>query len=100
MSRGAVRPDFNCTTPELVGGDPVVVLDATAQTRNEFKQEYVVLRLGPDGTRACFSLARAVRGDNLLADVGPDGKLCQLASSPTAGVVISRYSLGPQRRPS
>jgi hypothetical protein len=36
-----------------------------------------------------------VYGDNILADVrvGPDGKLYQLGSSPTTGVVISRYSL-------
>jgi hypothetical protein len=91
--------NFNNTTPELVGGDPVVVLDATAQTTGDLKWEHVVLRLGPNGTRASFSLARAVWGDNVLADlrVGPDGKLYQLATSPTTGVVISRYSLGPTR---
>jgi len=86
-------------TPALVGGDPVVVLDATAGADHSFKWEYVVLRLGPGGTRARFSLRHAVYGDNLFADlrVGPDGTLYQLGSSPTTGVVISRYSLGPIR---
>src|SRR6185295_9949553 len=37
--------NFDYTTPELVGRDLVVVLDATAQTRGEFKWEHVVLRL-------------------------------------------------------
>jgi hypothetical protein len=89
--------NFNYTTPELVGGDPVVVLDATAGRPPNFKWEYVVLRLGSHGTRARFSLRRTVYGDNLLADVrvGPDGKLYQLDSSPTSGVTISRYSLRP-----
>ena len=81
--------------PELVGGDPVVVLDATAGTGSEFKWEYVALRLGPRGLRSQFSLPHAVFGDNVLPDVrfGPDGKLYELGSSPVAGVVISRYSL-------
>ena len=55
-----------------------------------------MLRLGASGKpRAEFSLRRTVYGDNLLADVrvGPDGKLYQLASSPTTGVRVSRYSL-------
>jgi hypothetical protein len=91
--------NFDNTTPELVGRDLVVVLDATAQTRGEFKWEHVVLRLGPTGARERFSLTRAVWGDSVLSDlrVGPDGKLYQLATSPTNGVVISRYSLGPTR---
>jgi hypothetical protein len=91
--------NFGYTTPELVGRDLVVVLDATAQPRGEFKWEHVVLRLGPTGARERFSLARGVWGDGLLADlrVGPDGRLYQLATSPTTGVVISRYSLGPTR---
>jgi hypothetical protein len=82
-------------TPELVGGDPIVVLDATAGTGSEFKWEYVAMRLGPRGVRTQFSLPRAVFGDNILPDVrfGPDGKLYELGSSPTTGVVISRYSL-------
>jgi hypothetical protein len=55
-------------------GDPVVVLDTKAQTRNDFDWEYVVLRLGPHGMRARFSLALAIWGDSVLADlpVGPD----------------------------
>jgi hypothetical protein len=84
--------NFDFTTPELVGGDPVVVLDASTSG----KLEYVVLRLGPHGVRSQFSLARAVFGDNLLADVriGPDGRLYQLGSSPETGIIIKRYSLG------
>ena len=56
-----------------------------------------MLRLGPDGARANFLLSRAIFGDNLLADVriGPDGRLYQLESSPTTGVVVRRYSLAP-----
>jgi hypothetical protein len=82
-------------TPELVAGNPAVALDATAQVNGEFKWEYVALHLGPRGVRAQFSLPRAVFGDNILPDVrfGPDGKLYELGSSPTTGVVISRYSL-------
>ena len=82
-------------TAELVGGDPVVVLDATAGRDRDFKWEYEVLRLGPSGAKTRFSLRHAVFGDNLFADlrVGPDGKLYQLGSSPTTGVTISRYSL-------
>jgi hypothetical protein len=83
-------------TPDLVGGDPMIVLDVTAGTpgRN-WKWEYEVLRLKPNGARIEFSLRRAVFGDNLLADVriGPDGALYQLASSPETGVEIYRYSL-------
>src|SRR5215213_1291282 len=93
-SRTAIN--FNYATPELVGGDPVVVLDVTAGTNRTRKWEYLVLRLGANGVRTRFSLSRAVFGDNLLADVriGPDGNLYQLASSPTAGVTIGRFSLG------
>ena len=92
-------------TPALVGGDPVVVLDATAQGGGacggpnqpncSFKWEYEVLRLGSTGAKARFSLRRTVFGDNLFADlrVGPDGNLYQLGSSPTTGIVVSRYSL-------
>jgi hypothetical protein len=88
--------NFGYATPELVGGDPVIVLDATAAAESSFKWEYVVLRLGPRGVRTQFSLHRAVYGDNILADVrvGPDGRLYQLASSPTSGVVVNSYGLG------
>jgi hypothetical protein len=87
--------NFGYTTPELVRGDPVIVLDVTAGSGPGFKWEELVLRLGPNGARSHFSLRHAVYGDNILADVrvGPDGKLYQLGSSPTTGVVISRYSL-------
>ena len=82
-------------TAALVRGDPVVVLDATAGRDRDFKWEYEVLRLSRSGAKAHFSLRHAVFGDNLFADlrVGPDGKLYQLGSSPTAGVTISRYAL-------
>ena len=93
VSRTDINSNF--TTPTLLGGDLVVVLDTTAGAPPNFKWEYEVLRLGPRGLRTSFSLARAVFGDNLLADVrvGPDGKLYQLASSPTTGARVSRYSL-------
>ncbi len=83
-------------TPELVGGNPVVVLDATAGSGADFRWEYVMLRLGPRGLRSHFSLRRTVFGDNILPDVrfGPDGKLYELGSSPVTGVVISRFPLG------
>jgi hypothetical protein len=95
------RTDMNSIsvhTAELVGGDPVVVIDFVAETGGQRQWEYEVLRLGPHGTRARFSLSRAVFGDNILSDirVGPDGKLYELGSSPTTGVAISRYSLGSQ----
>ena len=98
------RTDINLgngTNSELVGGDPVVVLDVTAQIAGNQKWERVVLRLGSSGTRARFSLPRAVWGANLLADIriGADGNLYQLATSPTTGIVISRYApLGSGRR--
>ena len=84
-------------TPEVVGGDVVVVLDVTQQTAAGFKWEYEVLRLGKDGrVKAAFPLARTIYGDNLLADVrvGPDGRLYQLGSSPATGLTISRFTLG------
>ena len=96
-SRTAIN--FTFATPELVGGDPVVPFDVTAGAQPNFKWEYLVLRLGPHGARTSLSLRRTVFGDNLLSDlrVGPDGKLYQLSSSPTTGVVISRYGLGAAR---
>jgi hypothetical protein len=92
ISRTVINFEY---TPELVGGNPVIVLDATAQVHGELKVEYLALRLGPRGLRAKFSLPRAVFGDNILPDVrfGPDGKVYELGSDPTTGVVISRYSL-------
>jgi hypothetical protein len=44
-------------------GDPVVVLDAKAQTRSDFDREHDVLGLGLHEMRARFSLARAVWGE-------------------------------------
>ena len=83
----------NATTPELVGNDLVVVLDVTARIKGAFRWEYLVLRLGPTGTR--FSLRRTIYGDNLLADVrvGPDGRIYQLGSSPATGARIERFAL-------
>ena len=88
--------NFTYATPELVGGDLVVVIDPTAFVGTEFKWEHEALRLGPSGLRARLPLRLAAFGENVLADVrvGPDGKLYQLASSPDTGVTISRYSLG------
>ena len=86
--------NFGYATPEVVNGDPMVVLDATAGMDATFKWEYLVLRLGAKGVRTQFSVRRTVFGDNILADVriGPDGSVYQLGSSPTSGVVISRYA--------
>jgi hypothetical protein len=87
--------NFDYFTPEVVGGDVLVSLDTTKQTPGGFRWEYTILRLGPRGLKARFSLPRAVYGDNLLADlrVGPDGDLYQLASSPDEGVTVNRFSL-------
>jgi hypothetical protein len=91
-------------TPDLVRGDPVVIIETTATIRGKFRWEYVVLRLVPRGRRgARFTLAhaspldktgRAAWGD-VITDVrvGPDRKLYQLGSSPTIGVRIRRFSL-------
>ena len=83
--------NFRRPVPELAGGDPVVVIGFMEDT----KLEYEVLRLGPQGAVARFSLPSAVFGDASLTDVrvGPDGKLYQLATSPETGIAISRYSL-------
>jgi len=88
--------NFTYATPELVGGDLVVVLDPTAAVGGEFKWEHEVLRLGPTGLVTALPLRIEAFGSNILADVrvGPDGKLYQLASSPDTGVTINRYSLG------
>jgi hypothetical protein len=84
---------FDFTTSELVGGQPLVVLDVSDASAG--KMEYLALHLGPHGIRSRLALPRLVFGDNLLADVriGPNGHLYQLATSPKSGVVISRYSL-------
>ena len=87
---------FGYTTPELVGGDPVVVLHVTKLAGDHFDWEYLVLRLGPRGVRARFSLRRAFWGDQLLPDVrtGPDGRVYQLVSSPETGIRVLRYAVG------
>jgi hypothetical protein len=79
-------------TPELVGHDLVVALPVTTGTVSE----YTVLRLGAHGAAIRFSLPYSMWGSSLLSDlrIGPDHALYQLSSSPTTGVVISRYSLG------
>jgi len=86
--------NFGYATPEVVGGDPVLVLDVTAGTGTAFKWEYLVLRLGPSGLRTQFSLRHVAFGDNILADVriAADGSVYQLGSSPTSGVTIRRYA--------
>jgi hypothetical protein len=93
------RTDLGGTllTPQLVGGDLVVALGVTAGVGATAKSEYIVLRLGRQGTRVRFSLVPRVWGARLLTDlrVGPDGRLYQLSTSPATGVTISRYSLGP-----
>jgi hypothetical protein len=84
--------------PALLGGDLVVTLGVTQQTTTRYLYEYLVVRLAPaGGTRQRFALdARAVWGDNQTElRVGPDGQLYQLRTSPTTGVRIARYSLGP-----
>jgi len=93
------RTDLGGTllTPQIVGGDLVAALGVTAGTGAAAKSEYVVLRLGRQGTRARFSLVPRVWGARLLTDlrVGPDGRLYQLSTSPATGIMINRYSLGP-----
>jgi len=77
--------------PELVGGDPLVVL-AFGKTD---AWEYEVLRLGPHGVRSSMTAPARLWGDTASPDlrVGSDGSIYQLATSPTAGVTISRYAL-------
>ena len=88
-------------TPALVGGDPVVVLEVSEQTKTRFLYEYQVLRLArAGGTNLRFAIApevRVVYGDSPMTGlrVGPDGQLYQLRSSRGAGVSIARYSLTP-----
>jgi hypothetical protein len=94
--RSDTELNFHQTVPDLVGGDPVIVLDFRAEVGGVMKWEYEVLRLGPHGARVRLPLSHALWGDTALPDlrVGPDGKLYQLATSRETGVVISRYSLG------
>jgi hypothetical protein len=92
-------------TPALAGGDPVVVLEVSKQTSARFLYEYEVLRLARGGTSLRFAVTPAVRavwGDAPVTGVrvGPDGRLYQLRTSPTAGVSVARYSLTPVRKDS
>jgi hypothetical protein len=88
-------------TPALVGGDPVVVVEISRETKKEFLYEYEVLRLArTGGTSVRFAVApesRVVWGDTPITGVriGPDGQLYQLRTSRTGGVDIARYSLVP-----
>jgi hypothetical protein len=89
-------------TPDLVGGDPVVFFTVWTQTR--YRAEYVVLRLAPTsgGTRARLTLGHRpplAGWNDIVTDlrIGPDGKLYQMGTSPTDGVSIRRFSLGPTR---
>ena len=90
-------------TPALVGGELVVQLDVSRQTKNKFFWEHVVLRLAPTGgTRERFSLdAKAVWGDDGAEPItalraASDGRLYQLRTNPRVGASVARYSLGPK----
>jgi hypothetical protein len=95
LSRDELGFPGSYSVPELVGGNPVVVLDVS-RSASDSKWERVVLRLGPRGARARFALANEIFGQRYYADlrVGRDGNLYQLATSPVGGVTINRYSLG------
>jgi hypothetical protein len=88
-------------TPALVGGDPVVVIEISRETKKEFLYELQVLRLARTGRASLrFALApegRVVWGDTPITGVriGPDGQLYQLRTSRTSGVDIARYNLDP-----
>jgi hypothetical protein len=88
-------------TPDLVGGDLVVQLDVSRQTKGAFQWEHKILRLNPSGSRPSFSLdAKAVYGDDgaepiTALRIGADGHLYQLRTSPMTGASVARYSLGP-----
>jgi hypothetical protein len=96
-SRTKIGPTLDAT-PDLVQGDPVVVVEVVAGSGRDFMWEYEVLRLTPKGTGVRFALSHrpplGAWGD-VVTDlrVGPDGKLYQLGTSQTAGVRISRFSL-------
>jgi hypothetical protein len=86
-------------TPALVGGDPVVVVEISRETKADFLYEYQVLRLArAGGANVRFAIdAHAVWGDTPITGVrvGPDGQLYQLRTSRTSGVDIARYALDP-----
>ncbi len=77
--------------PAYVDGDPIVPLTVAGSGR----AETVLVRLTPSGAQPPVVLSRVTVG-NVANDirVGPDGMLYQMRVSTTAGVTISRYSLG------
>ena len=97
----ALAPDT--LTPSLVGGELVVQLDVSRQTKGAFLWEHQVLRLGPSGSRASFSLdAKALCCNDGTGSITPlritsGGQLYQLRTNPKAGVSVARYSLGSRK---
>jgi hypothetical protein len=89
-------------TPALIGGDLVVPLDVSHQaSKNTFRWEHLILRLGPTGgTRQRLTLdARAVWDPDgtttrTTLRIGADGRVYQLRTDPKTGVSVARYSLG------
>jgi len=82
--------------PTLVGGDPVIPLEVSAQQH----WEKLIVRLGPTGgTRVRFALAdRPLVGEvNLFAPlrIGADARLYQLRTNLKTGASVARYSIGP-----
>jgi hypothetical protein len=104
-SRTSIEPPFPSVTPALVGGDPVVVLFPTRVQGGEYQREYLVLRLGREGSvRTRFALPydepplAAYEGWAITGiRIQPDGKLYQLGSAPDFGAAIYEYSLAPTR---
>ena len=86
-------------TPSLVGGDLVVQVDVSRQTKGALLWEHQVLRLAPTGSRTSFSLdAKAVccndgAGAMTLLRTASGG-LYQLRTNPKTGLSVARYSLG------
>ena len=82
--------------PTLVGGDPVIPLEVSAQQH----WEKLIVRLGPTGgTRVRFALAdRPLVGEvNRFAPlrIGADARLYQLRTNLKTGASVARYSIGP-----
>jgi len=90
-------------TPSLVGRELVVQLDVSRQTKGAFLWEHQVLRLGPSGSRASFSLdAKALCCNDGTGSITPlriasDGRLYQLRTNPKTGVSVARYSVGARK---
>jgi hypothetical protein len=86
-------------TPAMVGDELVVQLDASRRTKGAFVWEHQILRLGPSGSRASFSVdAKALCCNDGTGAITPlrvasDGRLYQLRTSPKTGASIARYSL-------